>query len=381
MGTLDIATIVPIIVIITTFLIPGRPTTAMMPDIRVARQPSLSSTTCQRLIYEDLNPGLGSGTLIIQSDLSHPKALPAVTGHVVNHVPLLPSAFYADMAMTAADYLYRTLRPSAPETGLNVCAMEVRKPVIAQVPPPEDGQHMQMKAHADLQKGEVTLSFHSVTWDGKLIEDHGHGLVKYEDSAEWIVEWQRTQYLVETQIAILEHRLSTGLAHKFLRGLVYKLFQSFVHYAPKYQGMQEVILDSEGTAATAKILFQTTSAEGDFFCSPYFIDNLCHLSGFIANVSDISNSDLAYISHGWRSFKVPNPKAISADKEYRCYVKMMAQPENITAGDVYVFEGSEVVAVFYGCKFQGIPKRAMDVLLSPAIRSKGTMKRVKFCEN
>jgi iterative type I PKS product template protein len=353
----------------------------MIPDIPVSRLPKCSTTTCQRLIYENVDHALGSGTLVFQSDISHPKVFPAVTGHVVNHVPLLPSAIYADMAMTAADFLYRTLRPSASDIGLNVCAMEVHKPVIAKIPPPEDGQHIQMEAHADLRKMEVSLVFRSVTWDGKFMENHGHGMVKYEDPAEWISEWQRTQYLVETQIALLEDRLSVGLAHKFLTGLAYKLFQSLVHYTPKYQGMQEVILDSEDTAATAKIRFQTTDADGDYFCSPYFIDNLCHLSGFIANASDISNSDMTYISHGWRSFKVPNPKAISADKEYRCYVRMIAQPGNVTAGDVYVFESGDVIAVFYGCKFQGIPKRAMDVLLSPSVKGRGTRNTVQKCRD
>ncbi|KAF2250275.1 hypothetical protein BU26DRAFT_564144 [Trematosphaeria pertusa] len=346
----------------------------MISDIRVSRPPKCSTTSCQRLIYEDIDQARGTGTLIFQTDISHPKLLPAISGHVCNHVPLVSSALYADMAMTASDYLYKTLCPSAPEVGLNVCAMEVHKPVIAQIPPPEDGQHIQMEAHADVQKGEVTVSFRSVTWEGKLIENHGHGLVKYEDPAEWISEWQRKQYLVETQIALLESRVETGRAHKFLQGLAYKLFQAFVHYSPKYQGMQEVILDSEDTAATAKVRFQTTGADGDFLCSPYFIDNLCHLSGFIANASDLYNSDMTYISHGWQSFKVPNPRAISPDKEYTCYVKMMTQPGNITAGDVYVFEGGEIIAVFYGCKFQGIPKRAMNVLLAPKSTNKRTVR-------
>ena len=349
----------------------------MTSQIRVSRQPHLSTTSCQRLIYEDLDLDLGTGTLIIQSDISHSKFLLAVTGHLVNNVPLLPSALYADMAMTAADYLYRSLRPSAPDIGLNVCAMEVHKPLIAQIPPPEDGQHLQMEAHADIREGEVTVNFRSVAWDGETIKNHGHGIVKYEDTAEWVSEWQRTQFLVETQIDVLERKLSVGIAHKFLTGLAYKLFQALVHYGPKYQGMQEVILDSEDTAAAAKVRFQATAADGDFFCSPYFIDNLCHLSGFIANASDTSDSDLTYISHGWQSFKIADPKALSADKEYRCYVKMMARPGNVTAGDVYVFEGEEIVAVFYGCKFQGIPRRAMDALLPSAMKDKGTVKRTK----
>ena len=95
--------------------------------------------------------------------------------------------------------------------------------------------------------------------------------------------------------------------------------------------------------AVAKIRFRSTAADGDFFCSPYYIDNMCHLSGFLVNAADLSDEPLVYISHSRRTMKIarqPTP-----EKEYRAYVKMLPYVNNIFSGDVYVWEGTEIVAV------------------------------------
>lgn len=135
----------------------------------------LSTTSCQRIVREELHAN--SGTVVVQTDLADPKLHPVVSGHMVNDAPLCPSSLYADMAMTIADYLYKELRPKGQPVGLNVCAMEVHKPLIAQIPPPPEGQHLQVEATADLDERQVHLKFRSVTPEGKLIQDHGHGLV------------------------------------------------------------------------------------------------------------------------------------------------------------------------------------------------------------
>jgi len=45
---------------------------------------------------------------------------------------------------------------------------------------------------------------------------------------------------------------------------------------------------------------------------------------------------------------------------------MIPQGNNVSAGDVYVFDDKEeIIAVLYGLKFQGIPQRLMNVLLPP----------------
>ncbi|OCK74392.1 polyketide synthase PksA [Lepidopterella palustris CBS 459.81] len=337
--------------------------TVKEPEPVVELESKLSTTSCQKIVREELHAN--SGTIVIQSDLGEPKLHAAVSGHLVNDAPLCPSSLYADMAMTAADYLWRELRPNVTTPGLNVCKMEVPKPLIAKVPAPAEGQHIQLEATADLELNQVDLKFRSVTPDGKTLVEHAFGTVKYEDVENWKEEWTRTQFMVQTQIDLLKQKLETGAANKVLRGMAYKLFKALVTYDSKYRGMEEVILDGKQTEATAAIRFQTTPADGNFFCSPYWIDSLAHISGFIVNASDLIDSDNSvYISHGWNSIKISKP--LSVEGKYQSYVRMQPAPGNISVGDVYILEGEEVIGLVTGLKFQNIPRRALNIMLPPA---------------
>lgn len=348
----------------------------MAAHIQVERPSRFTTTTsCQRVIYESVRPDEGTGTLLIQSNLHHTKLFPTIKEHVMNGRILCPSGLYADMALTCADYLYTTLAPIATPAGYNVCAMDVHKTLVVDSDPGHDGEHIQIECVADMNAGEMTLLIRSVTWDGQVLHDHGKGLVRFEDPALWIAEWERQKYLVQGQLEYLHSRYEEGQANKFLRGIAYRLFSSLVSYGPKYQGMSEVILDNSDLAGVAKINFQAyPGIDGEFFCSPFYIDNLCHLSGFIVNAQDDIDepAPLTYISHGWESLKFLHPQQFSPKKEYTSYVRMMPLGEkNVKAGDVYILDGEDIVAVLYGLKFQGIPQKLMDVLLPPIKNSQG----------
>ncbi|CAI6338526.1 unnamed protein product [Periconia digitata] len=332
-------------------------------------QSKLSTTSCQRIVREELHAN--SGTVVVQSDLSTPQLKATITGHQVNGNPFCPSSLYADQAMTIADYLYKQLRPNMPTPGLNVSTMEVVKGLIPQYPAPAEGQHLQIEATADLDVNQVSIKYRTVTADGsKVLAEHAHGSVKYEDVSAWKEEWARTQFMVQTQIDLLTQKLQTGAAHKVLRGMAYKLFKALVTYADNYRGMEEVILDGKTTEATASVKFQTTPADGEFFCSPYWIDSLAHLSGFIVNASDHMDSENSvYISHGWGSIKLS--KQLSPKGEYRSYVRMQPAPGNVSVGDVYIMEQGEVIGVVLGLKFQNIPRKALNVMLPPPGAAKG----------
>ncbi|KAH8724590.1 hypothetical protein GQ44DRAFT_682962 [Phaeosphaeriaceae sp. PMI808] len=324
----------------------------------------LKTSSCHRIVREELHAN--SGTVVVQSDLSDPQLKATITGHQVNGTPLTPSSLYADQCMTVADYLYQQLRPGMTTPGLNVHAMEVTKPLIPQYPPPAGGQHLQIEATADLDLNQVAIKFRTVTADGtKVWTEHAATVVKYEDVNVWKEEWGRIQYMVQSQIDILKQKLDTGAAHKVLRGMAYKLFKALVTYADNYRGMEEVILDGKQTEATASVKFQTTAADGNFLCSPYWIDSLAHLSGFIVNASDhLDSENSVYISHGWGSVKIS--KQLSPDKKYRSYVRMQPAPGNISIGDVYILEGEEIIGTVMGLKFQNIPRRALNIMMPPS---------------
>nr|AUI38916.1 polyketide synthetase ClPKS18 [Curvularia lunata CX-3] len=324
----------------------------------------LSTTSCHKIVREDLHAN--SGTVVVQSDLSDPKLKATITGHQVNGTPLTPSSLYADQAMTVADYLYQQLRPGTETPGLNVCAMEVTKTLIPQYPPPATGQHLQIEGNANLESNEVKITFRTVSADGsKVLAEHAVGIVKYEDVNAWKEEGSRIQYMVQSQIELLQMKLQTGAAHKVLRGMAYKLFKALVTYADNYRGMEEVILDGKQTEATAQVQFQTTAADGEFLCSPYWIDSLAHLSGFIVNASDhLDSENSVYISHGWGSIKIAGK--LSPEKKYRSYVRMQPAPGNISVGDVYIMDGTEIIGMVMGLKFQNIPRRALNIMMPPA---------------
>ncbi|PNS21399.1 beta-ketoacyl-acyl-carrier-protein synthase II [Sphaceloma murrayae] len=320
------------------------------------------SDSCQKVVEEDFSAN--AGRVVIQSDVCQPALRKVAMGHQVNDTALCPSSLYFDMAMTVADYIYKALRPSAPQIGYNVASMEVPKPFIIKNVAPPEGQHLQLEAQADLEDGTAKLVFRSVTPEGKTLVEHAHCTVKFEDIKTWQESWDNISFMVKSQIENLQLKTKTQEAHVIGRGLAYKLFKVFVNYSDAYRGMEEIILDNKTTEASASISFQTKPEDGDFYFPAYWCDSMAHLGGFIVNATDLCDSDnFVSVSHGWGSIKVAKP--MSADKKYRNYVRMLEKPGNVTQGDVYIFDGDEIIAVVGALKFQKIPRKVLNTFLPP----------------
>lgn len=344
----------------------------------IEAKPALSTTSVQRIIREDIQGS--KATLVIESDLADPKLHAAVTGHLVNGAGLCPSvsklqskyrdiancvqSIYADMALTMANYLHKKLKPTSIEVSMNVCNMEVHKPLIARSLITREPQLVQVTATADLAINRVDIHYTSLPVTGSTKTEHAKCFVEYGDGESWLSEWARNAYWLRPRIEMLSKGVEDGKNHRIHRGLAYKLFSAFVEYGDKYRGMEEVIVDSEQFEATSRVAFQTSEEDGNFFCSPYWIDSLAHLSGFIVNGTDAVNSkDQVYVSHGWKSLQIARP--LSASKTYRSYVKMQPEVGKVMVGDVYVFEEDTIVAVVGGLKFQCIPRSVLNTLLPP----------------
>jgi iterative type I PKS product template protein len=264
------------------------------------------------------------------------------------------------MAMTVCDYAYKLVRPDRKNVAMNVSHMQVPKSLIARA----DGksQILRLTAKLNAAKGSAELLFSS--GDGPAKVNHATCQVIFGDSEKYLSDWARNAYLIQSRIDWLREAEVKGNAHKIGRGLAYKLFAALVDYDQKYRGMEEVILRSETMEATSRVVFQTTENDGNFMCSPYWIDSVAHISGFIVNGSDAVNSkESVYISHGWESLEIAEP--LVADKTYRSYVKMQSQPGKIMAGDVYVFDGDRIVASVGPLKFQCIPRKVLNMMLPP----------------
>lgn len=320
---------------------------------------AFSTTTLQRIEREEFTEDFATVTFV--SNLAHPDLSAAVSGHLVNDSHLCPSSVYADMAFTAASYIWnRTEKGEVP--AMNVSGIEVRHPLIFS----GKDQFVRVTASRKAKAQSVTLEISSQGDAGDRTEQTAHAEceIHYGDGKAWMSEWAKQQYLIKGRVSSLEKAARNGEIHHLKRNIAYKLFGSFVKYTPKFQGMENVTMDAEMLEATAKIRFQTTPADGTFTCSPYWVDSIAHLSGFILNVSEAIPEDLVYISHGWGGMRIARP--LSENGNYQTYVRMQESEKDVMSGDVYIFEQDTIIGVVSDLKFRAIKRKFIDILLPSA---------------
>lgn len=346
----------------------------LVPPSEAYKRPSdrLSTSSIQKVTKEDLGKTV---TIVAESDLSDPGLNAAVTGHLVNGSALCPSAVYADMAQTLAGYLHRKVNNKEDnEIGLDVRHLEIMKPLIAKGKGSKEPQMVRITATAERPLKNVQIKYSSISPDGKETDLHATCVVEFADKKTWVKEWSRMAYLFRSRI----DTLAQGANKKYKsvdRSQAYGLFSSLVDYDKHYHGMKEVIINGKNFEATSVVEFQASQHDGNFELAPHWIDNIAHISGFVLNGNSeaVDLKKTVYISHGWESLQIAQP--LSASKQYRNYVKMHEGLKGTMAGDVYVFQGEEMVALVGGVKFQAIPRVVLNKLLPP-INGAGTVPSV-----
>jgi naphtho-gamma-pyrone polyketide synthase len=245
--------------------------------------------------------------------------------------------------MTMVNYMLKTNHMQGDEVGLDVRNMKVKKPLIAI--PGGNVQLLRISASADWSSKAISLAFYSVNGQGRKMVDHAACQIRVTSNQAWQQDWKRSSYLIKSRIASLQKGVDEGESHKLKRGMVYKLFASLVDYDPQYQGMQEVILDSNELEATAKVSFQVDD-EGYYF-NPHWVDSLGHIAGFIMNGNDnVQSKTQVFLNHGWDAMRCAT--RFTKGKTYHTYCKMQLVNGTLYAGDTYILEEGNVVAIFEG---------------------------------
>ncbi|KIW01754.1 uncharacterized protein PV09_06930 [Verruconis gallopava] len=324
-------------------------------DLSRCTVPTVEKTIITPAVQHIIEISKEKASIVTETDISHSALSNVIQGHKVNGIALCPSSLYADMAMTVCEQLCNACEIRIEESSFEVGSMNVKKPLIA------DGstQLLRVSATADFDSREIDLSFYSVSASGTKLADHAtcKARIRSKGSRD---DWQRMSFLIKHRLEALEASVDHGTANKMKRGIVYKLFSALVDYSQGYRGMEEVTLDSSALEATAKVRFQC-GPEG-YVLNPQWIDCLGHIAGFIMNGNDsVASRDTVFVNHGWENMQIATK--FSEDKTYRTYNKMQLTTNNIYVGDTYILEGDEIVAIYSGIKFQGVPRRVLDQLL------------------
>ncbi|KAI1357960.1 polyketide synthase [Xylaria arbuscula] len=327
--------------------------------IEAPAKPKLSTTSVQRVTKEDIKGDVA--VLETETEMTEENMRKVCSGHLVNGTTLTPSSLYGDMAITICEYGYKLLRPDAKDIGTNVAKMEVPKTLIF------DGKAKSqiLRMHVTINAAEGTADVIWSTGEGPKKTEHANCKVHFGDTQEWLGEFERVSYLIRSRIDALKAAEMRGEASKIGRGLAYKLFTALVDYDRRYQGMESVILDSATCEATAKVVFQTSPEDGVFHTAPYWIDSVCHISGFIVNGTDaVDSREHVYISHGWGSMRFA--ERLDGTKTYQTYIRMQnIKGTKMMSGDAYVFDGDRLIGIAGDVRFQAIPRKVLNIVLPP----------------
>jgi naphtho-gamma-pyrone polyketide synthase len=228
--------------------------------------------------------------------------------------------------------------------GFDVGKMKVDSPLILRSD--DAPQLLRLKATAKWSSGIVFVEFSSSSGDAGRITSHATCEVRIVQNQTWQLEWKKNAYLIRSRIASLRRAVDEGDSHKVKRRMAYKLFSVLVDYDEIYQGMQEVVFDSEELEATARVTFQVD--EHGFVFNPCWIDSLGHIAGFVMNGTDVHSKTEVFINHGWDAMRCAVP--IQRGKTYQTYNKMQHSDGKTYIGDTYILDGDSVIAIFEGVK-------------------------------
>lgn len=239
----------------------------------------------------------------------------------------------------------RQIGTSNDTTGLDVADMKVMNPLVFKAD--SNAQLFRVTASAEWNRNIISFQLFSVNNAGRKTAEHATFSVLITPNQNWIAEWQRQAYLIRSRISALGNNVKEGNAHMLKRPLAYQLFSTLVRYNQDYQGMQEVILDSDEHEATARVEFQVE--DGGFKFNPCWVDSLGHIAGFIMNASDATPTKAqVFINHGWDRMRC----AIKFEKgvQYQVYNRMQLESGTTYVGDTYIFKDNTLVAIYEGIR-------------------------------
>lgn len=267
------------------------------------------------------------------------------------------------MAFTVGEYLYKLVSPKTKQVHMNLADVVV---LHGQVAKKGKGatQLLLLEAELDLAARSMSLAWSNATDDGQKVsaEPFATGTVRFEDPAAWQREWSRVQHLVQGRIDALAAEAG---ANRLNKNMAYTLFKNVVDYAPRYRGMDTVVLSGHEAFADVTL---SPEEHGSWHTPPHWIDSVSHLGGLVMNGSDASNTqDYFYVTPGCETFRLLRP--LDAGTRYRSYVRMFDLPgeQNMYAGDLYILDrdSGEIVGEVGQLRFRRVARLLMDKFFSP----------------
>ncbi|KAK3297920.1 beta-ketoacyl synthase [Chaetomium fimeti] len=321
--------------------------------------PGFPTTSLQRVESERTE---GTAKIVtFTSTLSDERLLEAIRGHVVGGFEVCPLAVYQDIALTTGKYLYHSTHGNAS----TLPTMSIRQVELDQglITDPETVASTILSVTGSYKVADAAVGIEFTSKRPGQLKQHGKCQVAFDTTASWQPSLPQTLYLVKSRIELLRKQAEFGNARHLLKQEVYELFSGVVSYAAPYQAIQDVILGADYADAVGTVRLADVSTKGTFHFSPYWLDAVTHLAGFVLNCGLRYPEDIACLAVGfddWHSLR--EPRAGETYTVYTC-LQDVADGGHVVRGDCYVFAGADLVQATLGIKFLRLKKVALNMIL------------------
>ncbi|KAL3433409.1 hypothetical protein BDV09DRAFT_171921 [Aspergillus tetrazonus] len=328
----------------------------------------LASTTLHAVEKLQRAEGKILGTFTV--DLSDPKLAKAIGGHVVDESAICPASIFLDMAYTAAAFLEQENGACAALNTYELSSLEMHSPLVLR----EDMEvlpQVWVEAVLDIKSNAVSVHFKGQTSKGAVGYGSATMLLGQLDSAVRR-DWSRIQPLVRARVQTLNRSVRPREVHAMDTALFYKVFSEIVDYSAPYHAVHEAVIAADFHDAAVTLQLTPTADLGTFTSSPFAVDALVHVAGFLLNADVRRPKNEVHIANHIGSLRIVGD--LSSPGPYHVYATIREQDQKAGTSlcDVYATDSQDrLVAVCSDICFKKL-ERDFFALLTGATRGRST---------
>ncbi|KAL4819954.1 hypothetical protein BDW67DRAFT_154387 [Aspergillus spinulosporus] len=328
----------------------------------------LASTTLHTVDKLQREEGKISGTFTV--DLSDPKLANAIGGHVVDESAICPASIFIDMAYTAAAFLEQENGAGATLHTYELANLEMHSPLVIR----EDMEvlpRVWVEAILDIKTNAASVHFKGQTSKGAVEYGSATMLLGQLDSAVRR-DWSRIQPLVRARVQTLNRSIRPREVHAMDTALFYKVFSEIVDYSAPYHAVQEAVIAADFHDAAVTLQLKPAADLGTFTSSPFAVDALVHVAGFLLNADVRRPKNEVHIANHIGSLRIVGD--LSSPGPYHVYATIREQDPKAGTSlcDVYATDSQDrLVAICSDICFKKL-ERDFFALLTGATRGRST---------
>ncbi|KXT07088.1 hypothetical protein AC578_2468 [Pseudocercospora eumusae] len=300
------------------------------------------------------------------SDIAEPNLSRAIHGHLVDGIPICPASVFIDMAITAATWILHRIGTMVKASDLEIVHMNMIHPLMAH---PSSERSQSVRIHAELQKPRHEVAIEFSTEDQGGILEHCACTIRVHSSYEtWNGEWIAVQKLVKDQVKALKRDAEAGAAYHMNTAVMYKLFDSLVHYSSDYMATKETFVALDFSEAASTVNLRKTFGPGNFTLNPFAVDALLHLAGFLLNANFSKPAGDIHIANHIGSLHVLEDLNAITSQTCTSFATIRKQTTGTqTWCDLYVYDDQKLIALC-SVRFQ---KLSLDMFRSVVTKACG----------